>query len=81
MKKSVLISVFGGLLFLVACNGGQPDDATAGEEEPGMEQFAGDESFQAAHDEPIELNFQARGEMISFPTPDDRQGSAYAQNY
>ncbi len=47
IKKSLLFWIAGSLLFLSACNGNQSDDtATAGEEEPGMEQFAVMKTFR-----------------------------------
>jgi len=44
----------------------------------GMAQFADETEFKAAHDEPQALDFEARGDMVTFPTPDGKTGSAYA---
>lgn len=43
-----------------------------------MKQFAEDESFREAHDEPEAKTFDGKGKMIEFPTPDGKTGSAYA---
>jgi len=42
-----------------------------------MAQFAKDTKFKEAHEIPAKINFEGKGKMISFPTPDGRQGSAY----
>lgn len=43
----------------------------------GMAKFVNDKNFQAAHETPAPLVFEAKGEMISFPTSDGKTGSAY----
>ncbi len=66
-----------GLLLLLAvwgCTNNPKQDTT----EEGMAQFADESEFQTAHDEPEPLDFDARGERITFPTPDGKTGSAYA---
>ncbi|MCF8238283.1 MAG: dienelactone hydrolase family protein [Saprospiraceae bacterium] len=45
--------------------------------EEGMAKFTTDDSFSKAHEIPEELDFQGRGEMISFPTSDGKEGHAY----
>lgn len=42
-----------------------------------MKVFASDPAFQALHLSPNPISFQARGEMISFSTPDGKKGSGY----
>lgn len=70
MKVKILFSVF-TILLLAACG----NKKTISDD---MAQFATDSSFQAAHDSPKEIAFQAKGEMIQFDTPDGKKGSAYA---
>ncbi|MFM7769746.1 MAG: dienelactone hydrolase family protein [Bacteroidota bacterium] len=42
-----------------------------------MKIFASDPTFQALHLSPVPISFQAKGEMISFSTPDGKTGSGY----
>ncbi|MCB9081914.1 MAG: dienelactone hydrolase family protein [Lewinellaceae bacterium] len=72
MKLPILFITMIGLLSLSAC---QPKANT---DQGNMGQFADDTAFQAAHDKPEELAFTGKGEMITFATPDGKQGSAYA---
>ena len=58
------------LSFFAACQ-------SSAEKKEGMAQFAEDSAFQAAHERPEALNFQGRGEMMEFPTPDGKTGKAY----
>lgn len=44
----------------------------------GMEQFAEDTSFQAAHESPEAIDFQGKGSVVEFPTPDGMTGKAYS---
>lgn len=77
MKKYLLLCLSAGLFLFAGCNGEQPADAETQEEDAGMEQFAEDEAFQAAHKTPNELEFQGRGEMVSLETPDGLTANAY----
>lgn len=43
----------------------------------GMVAFAADPAFQALHPQPATISYAAEGSMISFPTPDGKQGGAY----
>ena len=73
--------LWGIIVFTAACGGRGGDGGStmeAGADTAGMEQFAGDESFRAMHEEPAALPFRGRGSMVTFDTPDGRQGSAYA---
>jgi len=65
--------LFAGLMFFIAACGNQ-----GGEQSDDMSQFAEDSSFQEAHPTPDEVDFQPRGEMIEFDTPDGKTASAYA---
>lgn len=42
-----------------------------------MAKFTTDESFKGVHEIPENLDFQPRGEMVSFPTADGKEGQAY----
>lgn len=80
MVKKLSIALMSMLLLLSACGGGeQSDTAETGSEADtaGMAQFADDEKFKAAHGEPTELNFEGRGEMMDYGTPDGARASAY----
>lgn len=61
-------------LLAVGCSNA-PQGGSADAE--GMAKFASDPSFQQAHEDPENLSFKGKGEMISFSTPDGKQGSAY----
>lgn len=68
-------------LFLVSCQGSGESDSETGEaaaDTSSMAEFAGDEEFQAAHETPMELDFEGRGQMIDYETPDGKNASAYA---
>ena len=65
------------LLFgIFACQ--SPKDSSSKEE--GMEQFAEDESFKEAHDEPKNIEFQAKGSIIEIEIPGGDKAKAYALN-
>lgn len=61
-------------LFLTACNNAQPTS----EASDNMGQFAEDKEFKEAHDAPAATTVTGKGKMISFATPDGKQGTAYA---
>lgn len=71
MLKHVFL--FAGFILLIAACGNQ-----GGEQSDDMSQFAEDSSFQDAHPTPDNVDFQPRGEMIEFDTPDGETASAYA---
>ncbi len=60
------------MLILAACGN------KGGEQADDMSQFAEDSTFQDAHPTPDEVDFQPKGEMIEFDTPDGKTASAYA---
>ncbi len=61
-------------IFVASC-GNNPQNSEAGADD--MAKFAKDTNFQQAHPDPANMDFQGKGEMISFATPDGKQGSAY----
>ena len=61
-------------ILLAGCQGNKPEQ----KKEEGMEKFVEDEAFKEAHDEPSALEFQPKGELLTFETPDGATGSAYA---
>lgn len=62
-------------LFVGACS----DTASSEAEGQGddMGQFADDENFKDKHEQPAQINFDPAGEMVTFSTPDGKEGSAY----
>lgn len=60
-----------GALVLAACNN------KSSEKKDDMAQFAQDTSFQDAHPQPDAMTFNGKGKMVSFATPDGKDGSAY----
>ena len=61
------------LSFTLACN-------TTNQESKGkdMAEFADEKEFKEAHEVPEKIDLEAKGEMITFDTPDGATGSAYA---
>lgn len=72
MLKKILFFAIVTLLF-IACGNKQ-----GGEQSDDMAQFAEDTTFKEAHDEPEDFEFQAKGQMIEYNTPDGKKASAYA---
>lgn len=70
MKLTHLVLSLLALSLLAACQ------SSGGKE--GMAKFAEDTAFRAAHESPEPISFQGKGEMIQFPTPDGKTGSAYS---
>lgn len=65
----IIISAAAFLLLLAGCSQTNRE---------GMNQFAQDSAFQAAHPSPDSIQFVGAGKMIEFPTPDGAKGTAYA---
>ena len=79
--QHLLITILALSLSLTACQSdaqGGGESAEAGADSTGMAQFADDENFQDAHEEPGEANAQGSGNTLEFPTPDAKTASAYA---
>lgn len=72
MLKRILFFAIATLL-VTACG-----NKHGGEQSDDMAQFAGDSTFKEAHDEPEDFEFQAKGQMIEYNTPDGKKASAYA---
>lgn len=65
-----------GLVFM-SCNnrsGSAAEEAT----EDDMAQFADDPAFKSAHETPEATDSPTEGQMMTFPTPDGKTGSAFA---
>ncbi|HKK80203.1 MAG TPA: dienelactone hydrolase family protein [Phaeodactylibacter sp.] len=79
--QHLLITALALSLSLFACqsdsSGGDGSAEGATADSTGMAQFADDENFQNAHDEPGEADAQNSGNMMEFPTPDGNTASAY----
>lgn len=61
------------VLGLMGCNSSSTGEQSA----DSMAQFTTDSSFKNAHEQPETIEFQARGEMMEFKTPDGATGKAY----
>lgn len=61
---------------LAACSNNS--SSNEGDEQKDMAEFAEDEAFKKAHDEPKELDFTGEGKELTFDTPDGATASAYA---
>ncbi len=79
MLRHLILTVSALALLLSAC---QNDSKSGGEADStdtaSMAQFAEDEEFQNAHDDPEAANAKNAGKMIEFPTPDGESAKAYA---
>lgn len=64
-----MLSIIGLFGCSDAPKGEQPADS--------MAQFTADSSFKNAHEKPEAIDFQGKGEMIEFSTPDGSKGKAY----
>jgi carboxymethylenebutenolidase len=69
MKKLGVLSL---LVFFIACT--QKEKNT----DKGMSVFTSDKNFAKAHEIPKALNYQAKGKMIKFSTPDGKEGMGYS---
>ncbi len=69
------ISLLIAMTLLAASCGNNPQNASTGADD--MAKFSKDTNFQQAHQDPASIAFEGKGEMISFATPDGKQGSAY----
>lgn len=64
-----LVACIGG--FISGCQSSSPDTSD------GMAKFTTDKSFKDAHEIPEELDVHPRGELVTFPTADGKEGHAY----
>lgn len=64
-------------LFLTSC-GNTSSSAEGDSKEQDMSDFADEQEFKEAHEEPETITFTPKGEMISFDAPDGTKASAYA---
>ncbi len=77
MTTLLRLFLFAGLcLSIVSCSSEAADQATDRKDD--MAQFAGDQDFKEAHEEPKEIDFDAQGKMLEFETSDGKPGTAYA---
>lgn len=74
MKKLFLFLL---VISFTGCNNQQNSESEAGQADD-MAQFADDEKFKEAHDQPEAIELKSAGQTITFPTPDGREGSAFA---
>ncbi len=75
MSKYLTTSFCFLLLLLTAC--GPPNSTNQEGEKDGMAEFSEDKEFQEAHEEPVATHYKGKGQMITFPTTDGEEGSAY----
>ncbi|MEM1320264.1 MAG: dienelactone hydrolase family protein [Bacteroidota bacterium] len=74
-KKTIFLSIALCLLALCISCGEASTSKTEGE---GMNKFANDKEFKEAHEEPTKLEYEEKGQWISFATEDGQEGKAYA---
>lgn len=69
--------LFAGLcLSIVSCTSEAADQKTATKDN--MAQFADDQEFKDAHEEPSKIDFEGQGKQLEFSTSDGKPGTAYA---
>jgi carboxymethylenebutenolidase len=78
MFKKLIYLSFCFSMLLMACNNDPGRQTDSDESSEGMSQFAKEKEFKEAHEIPANINFEGKGEMITFKTPDGSEGSAYA---
>ncbi len=72
INKFISITLFAIIIsFIMAC-GGKSSNTTKD-----MSDFSEEKSFKDAHDSPKDIDAELANEMITFPTPDGKEGSAY----
>ncbi|MCI5082566.1 MAG: dienelactone hydrolase family protein [Saprospiraceae bacterium] len=76
--KNHLFYVLALALFFVSSCGNSSSEGDTAEQSDDMAQFAGDEKFKDAHDNPTKVEMQDGGAMITYDTPDGKKGSAFA---
>jgi len=74
-KKFTFLLLLCAVLF-TACN--NAETSTTEEKADKMADFADDQDFKDKHPAPTKVVFKAKGEMITFDTPDGKTASAYA---
>jgi carboxymethylenebutenolidase len=74
MKKHYLLLL---TLFLLACKNQNTNNIETDKQDD-MTQFADDQKFKEAHDQPEAIELKSVGKTISFPTPDETDGTAFA---
>jgi len=77
-KLSLLAFLF--VVFSFGCNESTTNSETseAAVKEDNMAKFTEDEEFKKAHETPKKMDFAPRGIDLKYPTPDGKEGSAYA---
>lgn len=80
LRHLIICTMALGLVFTSCQNSGKGGGQAEGEaaDSSGMAQFADDDKFKDAHEAPMELKFEGKGQMIQFDTPDGKKGGAYA---
>ncbi len=72
VNKFISITLFAIIIsFIMAC-GGKSSNTTKD-----MSDFSEEKSFKDAHDSPKDIDAKLTNEMVTFPTPDGKEGSAY----
>ncbi|MCB0519866.1 MAG: dienelactone hydrolase family protein [Lewinellaceae bacterium] len=78
LNKLLLPVTFLALLFLASCSNAPAGDKATEEASDAMAKFTSDSEFKDAHEKPAAINFQGKGEMMEFRTPDGGMAKAYA---
>ncbi|MCB0662488.1 MAG: dienelactone hydrolase family protein [Saprospiraceae bacterium] len=73
------IYLFVSILMLASCQQSNTENNQTSHEKDaeGMAKFASDQEFRDKHENPEAIAFDPMGEMVSFPTPDGKDGQAY----
>jgi carboxymethylenebutenolidase len=74
-KLTLPLLAFLAIFCFANCSENQP--ASDAEETESMAKFTKDEEFKEAHETPAEIDFQGKGEMLLFRTPDGGMSKAY----
>ena len=77
MFKRLILPILAIGLLLTACNDSPSSSKESEGQQDDMAQFADDEAFKDQHEQPEQIAYQGAGEMLTFATPDGKEGSAY----
>jgi len=72
VNKFISITLFAIIISFTMSCGGKSTNTTKD-----MSDFSEEKSFKDAHDSPKDIDAKLANEMVTFPTPDGKEGSAY----
>ncbi len=76
MSRKILFAFLILSIGLFSCNNASQGEENGSSDED-MSQFADDENFKEKHETPAEIDFEGKGEQMTFDTPDGKKGTAY----